>query len=54
MKDIERVTVANSDEDHTPTCPACKARAERVGTHWETAHEVGCAWLTDPNSEPYS
>jgi hypothetical protein len=38
-----------------PECPACSARAEmRSRVWWETAHDPGCAWLADADSEPYA
>lgn len=36
-----------------PICPSCHAEAAWNGTTWVTAHEHPCAWLSNPESEPY-
>jgi hypothetical protein len=42
-----------SDEPTAPHCIGCGATAERKSWGWETAHELDCPWMADPESEPY-
>lgn len=36
-----------------PICPGCLAVATMTPGGWETAHEIDCSWMQDPESERY-
>lgn len=36
-----------------PVCPGCGAEAIQRDHGWETAHDISCSWLSDPDSEAY-
>lgn len=48
---VMRFAIAHeSNPPDEPVCPACGAVA---GIQWVTEHTHDCAWLNDPESEPY-